>query len=153
MHQRSSLIRPRTVTGDGDGLVSHAGVAWLAETADLSGLTSGLSAAMAGVPQRRHDAGRTLAQMVLALADGTTCLTATSPAAAADRRLDSRSTTVTARDEQVHIVAGSPGSVSRSARVGGEPIRAVGTTHSEDQRSARPNEERRRRTRRADVTQ
>jgi hypothetical protein len=53
------------VTGDGDGLVSHAGVAWLAETADLSGLTTGLSTAMAGVPQRRHDPGRTLAQMVL----------------------------------------------------------------------------------------
>jgi hypothetical protein len=62
------------VTGDGDGLVSHAGVAWLAETAELSGLAAGLSAAMAGVPQRRHDAGRTLAQMVLALADGATCL-------------------------------------------------------------------------------
>jgi len=33
MGQRSRLIRPRTVTGDGDGrgLVSHAGVAWLAE--------------------------------------------------------------------------------------------------------------------------
>ncbi len=74
MGQRSSMIRPRTVTGDGDGLVSHAGVAWLAETADLSGLTAGLSTAMAGVPQRRHDAGRTLAQMVLALADGGTCL-------------------------------------------------------------------------------
>jgi hypothetical protein len=74
MGQRSSLIRPRRVTGDGDGLVSHAGVAWLAETADLSGLTDGLSVAMAGVPQRRHDAGRTLAQMVLALADGATCL-------------------------------------------------------------------------------
>jgi len=62
------------VTGDGDGLVSHAGVAWLADTADLSGLTGGLSSAMAAVPQRRHDAGRTLAQMVLALADGATCL-------------------------------------------------------------------------------
>ena len=74
MGQRSRLIRPRTVTGDGDGLVSHAGVAWLAETADLSGLTAGLSTAMASVPQRRHDAGRTLAQMVLALADGATCL-------------------------------------------------------------------------------
>jgi hypothetical protein len=74
MGQRSRLIRPRTVTGDGDGLVSHAGVAWLAETADLSGLTAGLSTAMASVPQRRHDAGRTLTQMVLALADGATCL-------------------------------------------------------------------------------
>jgi Transposase DDE domain group 1 len=74
MGDGSRLIRPRTVTGDGDGLVSHAGVVWLAETAHLSGLSAGLTAAMAGVPQRRHDAGRTLAQMVLALADGATCL-------------------------------------------------------------------------------
>ncbi len=74
MGQSSRLVQPRTVTGDGDGLVSHAGMAWLAETADLAGLTSGLSAAMSGVGQRRHDAGRTLAQMVLALADGATCL-------------------------------------------------------------------------------
>jgi hypothetical protein len=70
----SSLVRPRAVTGDGDGLVSHAGVAWLAEAADLSGLTGGLSAAMAAVAQRRHDPGRTLAQVVLALADGASCL-------------------------------------------------------------------------------
>lgn len=74
MGQGSRLVRPRRVSGDGDGLVSHAGVAWLAEAADLSGLTGGLSAAMAGVPQRRHDPGRTLAQVVLALADGATCL-------------------------------------------------------------------------------
>lgn len=74
MGQSSRLVRPRTVTGDGDGLVSHAGMVWLAETADLSGLTAGLSSAMASVPQRRHDAGRTLAQMVLGLADGATCL-------------------------------------------------------------------------------
>lgn len=74
MGQGSRLVRPRTVTGDGDGLVSRAGVVWLAEAADLSGLTAGFSAAMAGVPQRRHDAGRTLAQVVLALADGATCL-------------------------------------------------------------------------------
>jgi hypothetical protein len=74
MVQGSSLIRPRTVTGDGEGLVSQAGIAWLAETADLAGLTAGLSTAMAAVPQRRHDPGRTLAQMILALADGATCL-------------------------------------------------------------------------------
>ena len=74
MGQGSRLIRPRTVTGDGDGLVSHAGVGWLAEVADLSGLTAGLSAAMAAVPQRRHDPGRTLTQMILGLVDGATCL-------------------------------------------------------------------------------
>lgn len=74
MGQATRLIRPHTVTGDADGLVSHAGVAWLADTADLSGLTAGLNAAMARLPRRRHDAGRTLAQMVLAIADGATCL-------------------------------------------------------------------------------
>ena len=74
MGEGSRLVRPRTVTGDADGLVSHAGIAWLAETADLAGLAAGLSSAMAGVGQRRHDAGRTLAQVVLALADGATCL-------------------------------------------------------------------------------
>lgn len=74
MSQGSRLVRSCSVTGDGDGLVSHAGIAWLAETAELSGLTEGLSAAMAGVPRRRYDPGRTLTQMVLALADGATCL-------------------------------------------------------------------------------
>lgn len=74
MVQGSSLIRPRRVTGEGDGLVSHAGMAWLAETAEASGLTAGLTAAMSSVPQRRHDPGRTLGQMILALADGATCL-------------------------------------------------------------------------------
>jgi len=74
MGQGSRLVRPRTVTGDGDGLVSHAGVGWLAEVADLSGLTAGLSAAMAAVSQRRHDPGRTLTQMILGLVDGATCL-------------------------------------------------------------------------------
>ena len=61
MAHGSSLVRPRTVTGDGDGLVSHAGIAWLAETADLSGLTAGLRVAMGAVAQRRHDPRRTLA--------------------------------------------------------------------------------------------
>jgi hypothetical protein len=39
------LVRPRTVTGDGEGLVSHAGLVWLGEVADRSGLTVGFSAA------------------------------------------------------------------------------------------------------------
>ncbi|MGH2884019.1 MAG: IS1380 family transposase, partial [Solirubrobacteraceae bacterium] len=34
------------VTADGDGLVSHAGVALLAELADRTGLTAGLSDAL-----------------------------------------------------------------------------------------------------------
>jgi hypothetical protein len=47
---------------------------WLAETAELSGLVAGFSAAMEDLPRRRHDPGRTLAQVVLALADGATAL-------------------------------------------------------------------------------
>lgn len=74
MRNATTLVRPRSVTGDGTGLVSHAGLVWLAETADLAGLTAGLTTAMASVPQRRHDPGRTLTQMILALADGATCL-------------------------------------------------------------------------------
>ena len=75
MANGSRLVRPRAVTGNGAGLVSRAGLAWLAETADLAGLTSGLSMAMARLEARRHDPGRTLTQVVLALADGATCLT------------------------------------------------------------------------------
>ena len=74
MSKSSSLIQPRTVTGDGEGIVSHAGLVWLAEVADRTGLTAGLSHAMARLPRRRHDPGRTLAQMVLTLADGGTCV-------------------------------------------------------------------------------
>jgi hypothetical protein len=40
-----TLVRPRTVTGEGVGLVSHAGLVSLGEVADPSGLTAGLAAA------------------------------------------------------------------------------------------------------------
>ncbi|MEZ5230332.1 MAG: IS1380 family transposase [Acidimicrobiales bacterium] len=62
------------MTGDGTGLATHAGLEWLAETADLTGMTAGFSEAMRGLGGRRHDPGRTLTQVVLALADGATCL-------------------------------------------------------------------------------
>ncbi len=68
------LLRPRTVTGDGEGLASRAGLVWLAEAADLIGLTDGLADAFAAQAWRRHHPGRTMAQVTLALADGATCL-------------------------------------------------------------------------------
>src|SRR5215217_699078 len=70
----SSLVRPQTVTGRGEGLASHAGLVWLGGVADAVGLTTGLAEATAGLPWRRHRPGRTLGQMVLALADGADCL-------------------------------------------------------------------------------
>jgi hypothetical protein len=72
--ESSRLASPRTVTGDGEGLVSRGGLVWLAETADLCGLTAGLDDALAGLPGRVHRPGRTIAQMVLGLADGAIAL-------------------------------------------------------------------------------
>ena len=70
----TKLSAARSVRGNAEGLVSRGGLVWLAETADLCGLTAGFDAAFASLPQRVHRPGRTMAQMVLALADGATAV-------------------------------------------------------------------------------
>ena len=64
------------VAADGEGLVSHAGAALLAETADRTGLTPELSRALAGLRERRgrHDPGRVIRDLAVMLADGGDCL-------------------------------------------------------------------------------
>src|SRR3954449_4756433 len=64
------------VTPDGEGLVSHAGAALLAEAADRVGLTDELSRALAGMRERRgrHDPGRVVRDLAVMLADGGDCL-------------------------------------------------------------------------------
>jgi hypothetical protein len=64
------------VTPDGDGLLSHAGVALLAEAADRLGLTRALSQELAGMRERRgrHDPGRVVRDLAVMLADGGDCL-------------------------------------------------------------------------------
>jgi Transposase DDE domain group 1 len=64
------------VTADGEGLVSHAGVALLVELADRAGLTAALSEAMAATRERRsaHDPGRVLRDVAVMLADGGDCV-------------------------------------------------------------------------------
>src|SRR3954449_5996524 len=64
------------VTPDGEGLVSHAGAALLAEIADRVGLTRELSRALAGLRERRgrHDLGRVIRDLAVMLADGGDCL-------------------------------------------------------------------------------
>jgi hypothetical protein len=64
------------VTADGEGLVSHAGAALLAETGDRVGLTRALSRGLAGVRERRgrHDPGRVIRDLAVMLADGGDCL-------------------------------------------------------------------------------
>ncbi len=65
--------RPRTrFTGDGSGIVNHVGARLVADLADVVGLSSALSAAMAPTKQRRrgHDRGEVLVDLAVMLADG-----------------------------------------------------------------------------------
>jgi hypothetical protein len=64
------------VTADGDGLVSHAGSALLAQVADKVGLTRALSGAVGelGLRAGSHDRGRVIRDLAVMLADGGDCL-------------------------------------------------------------------------------
>jgi hypothetical protein len=65
--------RPRIkITGDGVGLVNHAGTRLLTDLADRLGLTAALSEAMAATKQRRrgHDRGEVLIDVAVMIADG-----------------------------------------------------------------------------------
>src|SRR4051794_8792239 len=64
------------VVPDGEGLVSHAGAALLAEAADRLGLTGAVSRALAPMRERRckHDPGRVVRDLAVMLADGGDCL-------------------------------------------------------------------------------
>lgn len=73
---RSQSVRRAKVTTGGEGLVSHVGTGLLAELADRSGLTEGLSVAMGdcGISWHTHDPGVVLTHMAVAIADGADCL-------------------------------------------------------------------------------
>jgi hypothetical protein len=58
------------VTGGGEGIVSHAGLALLRHLSDKTGLTAGLSRALASARMLVHDRGRVLADLACAIADG-----------------------------------------------------------------------------------
>jgi Transposase DDE domain group 1 len=58
------------VTADGTGIVSHAGAALIRALADNTGLTAGLSKALASRRLLVHDRGRVLADLACAIADG-----------------------------------------------------------------------------------
>ena len=70
---QATTRRPKiTVTADGTGVVSHAGSRLLADLADATTLTSELSDVLAGLrrPRTRHDPGRVLTDLAVAIADG-----------------------------------------------------------------------------------
>jgi Transposase DDE domain group 1 len=58
------------VTGGGQGVVSHAGLALLRHLADKTGLTGGLSRALASPRLLIHNRGRVVADLACAIADG-----------------------------------------------------------------------------------
>jgi len=58
------------VTADGEAIVSHAGLALLRQLADKTGLTGGLSRALATPRLLIHDRGRVTADLACAIADG-----------------------------------------------------------------------------------
>ena len=58
------------VTADGEGIVSHAGLALLRQLTDKTGLTGGLSRALASPRLLIHDRGRVTADLACAIADG-----------------------------------------------------------------------------------
>jgi len=64
------------VRADGEGLVSHAGSALLAQVADKAGLTRALSFALdePGLRVGSHDRGRVIRDLAVMLADGGDCL-------------------------------------------------------------------------------
>jgi len=70
---KRNASRPRLkVSADGHNIVSHVGARLLADLADETGLTAGLSAAMAPTKRRRrgHDRGRVLTDLAVTIADG-----------------------------------------------------------------------------------
>lgn len=72
---QATTTRPKIiVTADGAGVVSHAGSRLLADVADRTTLTGELSQATDGLrpPRARHDPGRVLVDLAVAVADGAT---------------------------------------------------------------------------------
>ena len=70
---QATTTRPKiTATADGVGVVSHAGSRLLADIADRTTLTGQLAEALAGLrkPRARHDPGRVLVDIAVAVADG-----------------------------------------------------------------------------------
>jgi len=66
----SGWSRGLEVSGGGQGVVSHAGLALLRHLADKTGLTGGLARALASARILVHDRGRVLADLACAIADG-----------------------------------------------------------------------------------
>jgi hypothetical protein len=70
MVHTTGWLKGLQVTADGTGIVSHVGLILVRALADNTGLTCGLSAALASRRLLVHDRGRVLADLACAIADG-----------------------------------------------------------------------------------
>ena len=68
--QTTAWSKDLDVTAGGHGIVSHAGLALLRKLTDKTGLTAGLSRALATPRLLVHDRGRVLADLAAVIADG-----------------------------------------------------------------------------------
>ena len=74
--QATTTLPKITATADGEGVVSHAGSRLLADVADKTTLTGQLGEELGGLRKRRarHDPGRVVVDMAVAVADGATTI-------------------------------------------------------------------------------
>ena len=68
--ETTGWLKGLEVTADGTGIVSDAGLALPRALSDSTGLTAGLSRALASDRLLIHDRGRVLADLACAIADG-----------------------------------------------------------------------------------
>jgi len=130
-------LRPKTVevTADGEGLVSHAGTALLAELSDRLGLTKALSQALAATRERRsaHDPGHVVRDLALTLCDGGDCVSDLAALRSQQSLLGSIASETTAqrtlksidKDGLQAIRAAHAGARERVWAAGGRPRRIV----------------------------
>jgi flavin-binding protein dodecin len=74
---QATTTRPKIIaTADGEGVVSHAGSRLLADVADQTSLSAQLTEELGGLrkPRGRHDPGRVVVDMAVAVADGATTI-------------------------------------------------------------------------------
>lgn len=101
------------VTGDGTGIVSHAGVALVRALADKTGLTAGLSGALASPRLLIHDRGRVTADLACAIADGAEVISDFRVLADQQELFGPVASVPTAWRTLSEIAAGGPGALAR----------------------------------------
>ena len=126
------------VTADGAGIVSHAGLAVLRLLADKTGLTGGLSRALASPRLLIHDRGRVTADLACAIADGSEVISDFRVMTDQKELFGSVASVPTTWRTLDEIAAGGPQALTRITRaVNGGPPPGLGGHRGPPRRAAR----------------